>query len=265
MVRQRLLWRYPGSKAILSQWHVSLFPARVQTYVSAFAGTAADLLHRQPSGVEVLNDLDESIYNTFVVVQHPRMCETLKRLLLATPDGRRQFLECKEAMKHPDPVKRAWAYLMAANTSSLATDVRRVTWLRKESDFYRLPEQLDWWHGRLRYVKLQCHSWQVVIDEWDKEGVLFYLDPPYLPSTLRRKEQLYRHVMTTEEHVNLLLRLRRCRASVLLCGYPNDLYDLVLSDWVRREKVTRCHMGSKDCRTEVVWLNYKPPNNGLHR
>ena len=257
--KANLLWRYPGSKALLSQWHVSLFPPDVKTYVSVFGGTASEFLHRRPSGVEILNDLDKHIHDTFSVVRNPAKCTALKRLLRATPDGRQQFLECRQALNHADPVRRAWAYLVLANTGARLSEVQKRTWFNSKHSFYHLPEFLDWWCHRLRRVRLECRPWQVLLDVWDKEGSLLYCDPPYHPSTLRNIDKLYHHVLSKDEHVDLLLRLNLCRAKVLVCGYGHPTYDLILSDWVRLQKDTRCYMGNKDIRTEVVWLNYQPP------
>ena len=106
-----LLFSYPGSKAIVSRWHATLFP-RTKRYVTVFGGTAAELMYRPPLGVEVYNDLDCDIHNVFAVLRDPKQCaELLRILLLTTPDGRRQFLDCKEAMDSPNPIHRggrAW-------------------------------------------------------------------------------------------------------------------------------------------------------------
>ena len=62
--------------------------------------------------------------------------------------------------------------------------------------------------------------------------------------------------------MDLLLRLKRCRARVLLCGYAHPTYDLLLSDWARLETKTRCRVGMHDPRTEVLWRNYEPSKPG---
>ena len=68
--------------------------------------------------------------------------------------------------------------------------------------------------------------------------------------------------MPAQEHVDLLVRLRQCRAHVLLCGYPHPTYDDLLSDWVQMETNCKCVMGSRGQRTERVWLNYTMPGGG---
>jgi DNA adenine methylase len=253
-----LLFSYPGSKAVVARWHATMFPP-TKRYVTVFGGTAAELMYRPPSGVEVYNDLDCYIHNVFSVLRDWKKCEELKRLLLTTPDGRRQFLECKEAMDDPNPVRRAWACLVVANSG----DVRRVfpqrNWWNAKHRLYHLPEHVDWWRDRLSKVKLECRPWQSVVDYYDGEDTFFYLDPPYHPRARKSNSPLYRHELSADEHTNLLLRLQDCQSKVMICGYRDPLYDLLLSDWVRREAGTICRMGDKSHRTEAVWLNFEPP------
>ena len=101
-----------------------------------------------------------------------------------------------------------------------------------------------------------------IIDRYDGDDTLLYLDPPYHPKTLSSSAALYRHVMSAQEHVDLLVRLQCCRARVLLCGYPHPTYDDLLADWVQMETRSKCVMGDRGPRIERVWLNYKLPGGG---
>ena len=143
------LFSYPGSKARQARWHVTMYPP-AQRYVSVFGGLASEFLHHRPNGIEVLNDLDSDIHNMFSVIRNPNTCAELQRQLRWTPDGRRQFKECKTFLDDPDPVRRAWAFLTIAATGDMRTRVRRRTWHNWKRRFYSLPERLEWWRDRLR-------------------------------------------------------------------------------------------------------------------
>jgi len=254
----RPLFSYAGSKAKLARWHVSLFPS-VQRYVSVFGGLACEFLHHKPTCMEVWNDIDSDIHTMFSVIRNPKTCRELQRLLLWTPDGRRQFGECKAALDDVDPVRRAWAVITVASTGDMRSYIRKRSWYNSKRLLVSLPERLCWWRDRLRKVKLECLPWQNIVDRYDRDGTLLYADPPYHPEALSSQGKLYRFTMTAGEHADLLLRLRRCKARVLLCGYPHTLYDTVLADWVQLERSTRCVMGSRGPRTEKIWLNYNLP------
>jgi len=57
----------------------------------------------------------------------------------------------------------------------------------------------------------------------DTPDTLFFVDPPYVPST--RSKSGYRHEMSEADHVALLDQLRSVRGMVVLAGYPSKLYD----------------------------------------
>src|SRR5713101_692558 len=59
---------YIGGKNRLAKKIISMLPEHL-TYVEPFAGGAQVLFHKQPSNVEVLNDLDFDIVNFFRVCQ----------------------------------------------------------------------------------------------------------------------------------------------------------------------------------------------------
>src|SRR6202521_4393174 len=60
---------YIGGKNRLANQIIALLPEHT-TYVEPFAGGAQVFFHKQPSKVEVLNDLDNEIVNFFRVCQH---------------------------------------------------------------------------------------------------------------------------------------------------------------------------------------------------
>lgn len=84
--------------------------------------------------------------------------------------------------------------------------------------------------------------------------VLVYADPPYLPST-RSSSARYRHEYSVDDHKILLACLRDLPAnvSVIVSGYPSELYDNALTGWRVREFQAMTRGG---VRTESIWMNY---------
>ena len=60
------LFSYIGGKNRLAKWVIEIFPKHT-TYVEAFAAGAQVFFHKEPSPVEVLNDLDGEIVNCYRV------------------------------------------------------------------------------------------------------------------------------------------------------------------------------------------------------
>jgi DNA adenine methylase len=102
-----------------------------------------------------------------------------------------------------------------------------------------------------------CDDAMRFLDEFDYAAagrVLVYADPPYVHST-RLSQKRYRHELTDGQHVELLDRLRKIPAAVILSGYPSKLYDSLLSDWKTCEFQVMTRGGP---RTEKLWFNFTP-------
>jgi hypothetical protein len=82
-----------------------------------------------------------------------------------------------------------------------------------------------------------------------------YADPPYWPASKRSRRCPYRYGYTENEHINLLQILRRLPCPVMISGYGNPVYDVVLKGWRTRVFAGTSHVG---LRLETVWLNYGP-------
>ena len=85
----KTLLKYPGAKNRLAPWIVSHIPPH-KVYCEPFLGSAAVFLNKEPAYNEILNDLDDDVYNFFKAVrEYP---EKLCRLIDATPCSRTEYL-----------------------------------------------------------------------------------------------------------------------------------------------------------------------------
>lgn len=84
--------------------------------------------------------------------------------------------------------------------------------------------------------------------------VLIYADPPYLPET-RTGNARYRYEYSVADHERLLSCLVSLpkNVSVILSGYPSQLYDEQLTGWRSKEFQAMTRGG---VRTEKIWMNY---------
>ena len=97
-----------------------------------------------------------------------------------------------------------------------------------------------------------------VIEQQDGERTLFYIDPPYVPTT-RVAQIVYRHEMDNSAHEDLLATVRQCHGLVMISGYPNELYDRMLYDWNRCDReIDNKVSGARTKRTmtESLWFNF---------
>src|SRR5882762_141845 len=106
---------YIGGKNRLAKKIIEIFP-RHTTYVEPFAGGAQVLFHKEPSAVEVLNDLDGDIANLF------RVCQS----------HHEELIRCMKFML----VSRNWFAVVKAQNAATLTDIQRAArflYLQKNS------------------------------------------------------------------------------------------------------------------------------------
>lgn len=111
-------------------------------------------------------------------------------------------------------------------------------------------------HNRLYIDLVRCDAVAYLNDyDFYRAGrVLIYADPPYLPET-RTGNARYRHEYTVADHERLLSCLVSLpdNVSVILSGYPSQLYDEGLAGWRSKEFQAMTRGG---VRTEKIWMNY---------
>ncbi len=98
--------RMYGAKWRLAPWIVKHFPPH-HVYVEAFGGSAAVLLSKEPSPVEVYNDLDGEVVNFFRVLREQP--EDLARAIAFTPYARSELDTAWEPTADPLEAARRFA------------------------------------------------------------------------------------------------------------------------------------------------------------
>jgi DNA adenine methylase len=172
-----------GSKRRLADQILRRFPPHT-TYVEAFAGSAAVLFARpEPAKVEVLNDVDGEITNFFRVCKHHlvELCQQFRWAITS----RKMFEWTKETPPEVlTDIQRAarFFYLQRlcfggkpnGRTFGYGVETRHTL------NLARLEEHFSGLHERLAGVVIESLSWRECLARYDREGTLFYLDPPYL-------------------------------------------------------------------------------------
>lgn len=186
----------------------------------------------------------------------------------ATPFAQVEWEEAAASLADPDPVVRAWAFFVRCRMS-LSSRMNEFAPLSRVRTRRRMSEQVSAWltcveglpavHARLKRVAILCRPAMEVIRSQDAEGVLFYLDPPYVHGTRASTQEYGNHEMSDKDHSELLELLRTAKGRVMLSGYRNAMYDEALSGWTRHEFDMPNHAaGGKAKRrmVECVWCNW---------
>ena len=253
--------KYPGSKWNIAKQIVDLMPAH-HSYVEPFFGSGAVLFTKLPSNIETINDLDSDVTNLFRCIQ--KDSERLARLVMTTPFSREEYDKQFEKEGYASNYQRAAGFLVRCwQGHGFRTNGYKVGWKndvqgRERSyalwNWYRLPEWIVDIADRLRTVQIENRPALEVIDRFNYDNVLMYIDPPYLLGTRTAKQ--YKHEMTDGDHEELLKLVLQSKAKIMISGYESDMYNDYLHDWEKSTFMSCAeHHGT---RQEVVWMNYRP-------
>lgn len=225
--------KWYGGKYYLAPHIIPLFPKH-QTYLEPFGGGASVLLNKAPAPIEVYNDLDHRIVRVFRVLRDDP--EEFQRRLALTPYSEAEFLAAKQPSDDIDcdDIELArrdllsWRLSRSGAGESFSYTTQRVR--RGMADVVSgflscIDDQLPLIVERIRRVQILCRPAAEVIVKWDSPNTLIYCDPPYLPETREKNSQnVYLHEMPIEAHVELAKVLNAVQGSVVLSGYPSELY-----------------------------------------
>lgn len=226
--RSPLKWM--GGKWYSGAWIVAAMPPH-RHYVEVFGGAGHVLFHkpREMSALETINDIDEHLMHFFEVCRdHP---QELERYLSMTPYSRsvRERLRRKlrdGTLRQPDnPIQWAGEWFTLVRQSYSAGLRRRTSgpgWgFDVELSAQGMAKSVSSWLGaidrlipvaaRLRTVQLECSHFRELIPRYDREGTLFYADPPYFVD-----RETYIHAFTPHDHDELAALLADVRGRVML-------------------------------------------------
>ena len=263
----RPLLRWHGGKWLLAPWILSHLPAH-RVYVEPFGGAWSVGFQKQRSYAEIWNDLDDELWNLFQVLKDERRSARLIDLIRLTPFARAEFEQAYTPTRNS--VERARRLLVRSfmgHGSDGASGVYRTGFRAASNrsgttparDWVNYPPALAQIIERIRGVVIEHRPARQVMTRHDAPDALHFVDPPYMIETrsraVRRPDNggVYRHELTTEQHIELLAQIQELQGMVVLCGYPTELYDDMLPGWRRIQRKAFAD-GALE-RTEVLWLN----------
>lgn len=248
---------YPGSKQMIKKWILSFVPKHI-VYVEPFFGSGTIFFDKEQAKIEVINDIDQDIFNYFKVIRDKpdEIIEQIMFTPFSIEEYRNSRIECESDSDIEKARKFAIrCYFGIGNSAVYKSGFRRSkssTSSNKAKTWAMLPMQLQEATERLKYAIIENSDAIEIIKKYNNEDVFIYCDPPYVLST--RKEHLYRYDMTDEQHIELLQTLKKHKGKVLVSGYDNDMYNNVLNGWHKETIVTHSERGKRE---ECLWLNYE--------
>lgn len=218
-----------GGKSKLAKDIIRHFPHH-RTYIEPFFGAGWVFFKKEPSKIEIINDLNGSLINFWKVVQNKEKLEELKKRLTDHPISEQLFNEYKNNTEWKDDIQQAVEFFFIVKT---AFGVRSVTSGRETfkvevyknstfDGFYNINWVEVW--RRLRQVQILQRDAIDIIKSYDRDYVLWYLDPPYVVST---EKQDYYKFNDSFIHQRLLNVLKNIKGKFLLSyDYLPEIVDM---------------------------------------
>ena len=255
---------YYGGKQRLTSLILSLMPEH-KLYCEPFVGGAAVFFAKEPSEMEVINDLNGEVVNFYRVCHND--FKKLEKLIQSTPHSRQVHQEAQIILKNPskyNAIKRAWAFWVQTNMSFSARIFGGYAYERKSNGTLKrfVNKKLAFNKeicDRLNMVDIENNDALQVIKSRDTTESFFYCDPPYFNSDMGHYKGY-----SVKDFRELLTVLSKIKGKFLLSSYPSE----ILEEFAKKH---RWHKFSKDTevsvthqtdkiKTEVLTANYPLKN-----
>jgi DNA adenine methylase len=266
-------FRYPGGKFYARKLILASLPLHTN-YCEPFAGGASIFFAKPPTRKTILNDKDEALVNTYIVIRD--QVEQLIELLKGIPAAKDTHRYYKLEYKPSNDLERAmrWYYLNRTSYSGIMK-LENCYW--GYGDKYSMrpenwPRHLRTVSERLQNVSILNQDFETLIDNLPDDYFVF-VDPPYFNAD---QDKFYTCSFSREDHYRLRDVLQRnARRLNFLLTYDNSpeicsMYDWCTSledrewnytisrtdDQKNRRKLADGHEGTRYKGNEVFIANY---------
>ncbi len=255
---------YYGGKQKLASTILKLIPKH-NLYCEPFIGGAAIFFAKEPSNVEVINDVNKEMVNFYRVVQQDYT--SLEKEIKISLHSRDLHRKARVINNNPDmfsELKRAWAVWMLSAQSfasmqdgSWGYDIKKNS-TSKKINYKRINFTEDY-AIRLQNVQIECADALRIIKSRDSKDAFFYCDPPYYNSDMGHYDGY-----TIEDYESLLNCLSKIKGKFLLSSYPSQILKQFVKakgwDQIQIQQhvtVNNIPGTTQKSKTEVLTSNYQ--------
>lgn len=183
---------YPGGKTTIAPWIIDHFPDHT-VYVEPFGGSASVLMAKQPSNVEIYNDINLDCVEFFNAIKsHP---SELSRWVENTPYSRELYEKWRDAFNNgnrpSDTVEQAgkfWFLTTASFGGKIHQGGGTFSVMKgecKEAHYQprkwqRKSDSIEYIRDRFHNVQIEKLDYSDLFDKYDSNDTFFYCDPPYV-------------------------------------------------------------------------------------
>ena len=242
-----------GGKKLLRERIVSMFPTNYEKYVEVFGGAGWVLFHKKEEKEEIYNDMNSNLINLFKIVKyHP---DAFIKELEFYLNSRQLFNEIKEDinLKSLTDIQKATRFFVLIKNSYGS---KMGTFSADKKDMIKAIDYIKEISQRLNKVIIENLDFEKILNKYDKESTLFYLDPPYF-----KAENYYKDIAFNEQdHLRLKEALSSIKGKWILsyndCDYIRDLYKDYNIQEIERQNNLKAKYENNPRYKELIIKNY---------
>lgn len=249
---------YVGGKSKLTDQIIPLIPSH-DCYAEVFAGAAWLLFKKNPSKVEIVNDINADLVTLYRVVQHH--IDELLRYLTWALVARDEFKRWKNINPaNLTDIQRAARFYYLLKTSYGSRIINPAFSINTTAPSHlnakNMEQDLRAAHARLARVYIENIPYAAFIARFDKPTTFFYLDPPYYQCENYYGDGIF-HRDDFEKLRNQLLTIQGS-----FCLSINDVPEIreLFKQFRIKEVSTHYSMGKNKTKAqELLIMNYDLP------
>lgn len=242
-----------GGKSKLRKIIIEMIPEH-SCYIELFFGAGWVYFGKDPSKIEVINDIDRELINLFKMIKYH--APEIERQLEYEFSGRDVFEEYKHCtLEYLTEIHRAvrFLYLISQSFAGKGKDFGYGTTSRPKPQIFYKNILVDL-KERLRNTYVENLSFEKIIDKYDREHSFFFCDPPYFETAGYGTE------FGEKEHLLLRDKLNEVKGKFLLTINDHEKVREWYKDFnIKEVEVNYSVSRSKEARgkyKELIITNY---------
>lgn len=172
---------YVGGKFHMAKTISNILPKHV-CYCEVFGGAGHVFFYKEPSKIEVINDINKELINLYRVIQNhfDEFIRCLEWTLVSRNEFDRQKRCLSDTLTDIQRAIRFYYLLKCAYGGEIISPTFGYSKTRAPHlDILKVKENLAFIHSRLARVTIECLPYANILHRYDSSDSLFYLDPPY--------------------------------------------------------------------------------------
>lgn len=259
--RSPLIWF--GGKSKQAEYIISKMPGH-KVYIEPFGGAGHVIAQKARIGHEVYNDIDGIVVN--FIIQTIENTELLIKKCSQIPYSRELYEKWRREELPQDPLDQAVRFFYlnrSAISKGNAEEVPKTGWRHSTTSsqnpamgYVNACQAINIFAKRMQGVMIERLDYKTLIEKYDSNEALFYVDPPYVG-----REKFYAGGFTLQDHYELGELLNSVKGKVILSYYDDPIIDEIYGHWnIERHGAFKQAVGGQNVggqAEELLIMNYE--------